>query len=189
MVEVATITPDGSGNYAAYKDTGIDVSQNRRYRLRSYRASDTSYSPYSEICNNRRIYDPGPFRVFYGLRGTSDDCPLIGTRDVCLANVDSGGTNVYVSLLTNALQGSVDAFTRVGFTRSASAPPGTLDKIPINVVWCDGGGCAGGGGLGLAPALIETPFDEVTRSRRSGGLDRQPPRGFSLPAVQILGAK
>lgn len=161
--EVATKTPDAAGNYDGYRETGVDVStQNRRYRVRSYRSSDNSYSPYSDICNNRRIYEPGNFRFFYGLRGTSDDCPLIDGKNACLADVSSGGVNIYLNRSNTALQGSVDAFTRVGFTRNA-AVHGTLDKIPINVVWCDGGGCAGGGGLGLSPLLLETSFDPITR--------------------------
>ena len=163
--QVATLSPDAAGNYPGYADTHADVStQNRRYRVRSYRSSDSSYSPYSDVCNNRRILEPGNFRVFYGVRSTSDDCPQIGGNDVCLADVSSGGTNVYATRVNNALQGSVDAFTRLGFTRSASTPPGSLDKVPINVVWCDGGGCAGGGGLGVAPALLETAFDLGTRA-------------------------
>src|SRR6185369_12471457 len=88
----------------------------------------------------------------------------ISGNDVCLADTNTGGTNTYVGLEANALQGSVDGFTRVGFTRSAATPPGGLDKIPINVVWCDSGGCAGGGGLGLSPLLLETPFNTTTRA-------------------------
>jgi Mg-chelatase subunit ChlD len=164
--QVATISPDSDGKYAAYRDTGADVStQNRRYRVRSFRSSDNSFSPYSEICNNRHIYDPGAFRLFYGLRGTSDDCPLIDGHQVCLADTNNGsGNNVFVVRENTALNGSVAAFGRAGFTRDASAPPGGLDKIPINVVWCDGGGCAGGSSLGLSPSLIETPFNLTTRA-------------------------
>lgn len=162
FAEVATIAPDAVGNYAAYRDTGADVSvQNRRYRVRSFRTGDSSFSPYSAICNNRRIFENTNFRIFYGLRSTSDDCPTVSGQQVCLTN--TGSPNVFVSQSADALQGSVDAFTRVGFTRNAGAPPGALDKIPINVVWCDGGGCAGGGGLGLSPLLLETPFNTTTR--------------------------
>jgi Mg-chelatase subunit ChlD len=162
--EIATLTPDGNGRYSPYRDTGADVStQNRRYRVRAFRSTDTSYSPYSAVCNNRHIYEPGDFRIFYGLRGTSDDCPQVDGHDACLADLSSGGNNVYVTRVDEALQGSVDAFTRLGFAKSAATPPGSLDKVPINVVWCDGGGCAGGGGLGVAPALLETAFDLNTR--------------------------
>jgi len=162
--QVATISPDSNGNYPGYFDTAIDVTQNRRYRVRSYRTNDDSYSPYSSVCNNRRIYDPGAFRVFYGLRGTTDDCPMIDGQQVCLADVNTGSVNTYVNVVNSALGGSVAAFNRVGFDRPADAPPGSLDKIPINVVWCDGGGCAGGGGLGLSPLLLEMPFDLVART-------------------------
>jgi Mg-chelatase subunit ChlD len=163
--EVVTINPNAEGNYPGYKDTGADVSsQNRRYRVRAFRSGDSSFSVYSDVCNNRRIFENTNFRVFYGLRGTSDDCPQIDGRDVCLADTSSGGTNTFVGLQGNALQGSVDGFGRVGFTRSAGAAPGSLDKIPINIVWCDGGGCAGGGGLGISPLLAETPFDLAART-------------------------
>lgn len=163
--EVATINPNAEGNYAAYRDTGADVSaQNRRYRVRAFRTGDASFSAYSDVCNNRRIFENTNFRVFYGLRGTSDDCPQIDSHDVCLADTNTGGTNTFVGLQGSALQGSVDGFGRVGFARSAGTPPGSLDKIPINIVWCDGGGCAGGGGLGISPQLAETPFDLAART-------------------------
>jgi hypothetical protein len=74
-----------------------------------------------------------------------------------------GSGNTYVDLQYTALQGSADSFFRLGFAHRADQPFGSLDKIPINVVWCDGGGCAGGGGLGLSPALMETAFNLNTR--------------------------
>ncbi|MFL5800725.1 MAG: hypothetical protein ACJ8CR_03190, partial [Roseiflexaceae bacterium] len=164
FAEVATIAPNGAGNYDAYRDMGADVStQNRRYRVRSYRSGDTSFSPYSDICNNRRIFETAKFRIFYGLRGTADDCPLIDGQQVCLTNDPPVGTNKFVQLQADALQGSGDAFARLGFARPATDPPGGLDRIPINVVWCDGGGCAGGSSLGLSPFLMETPFNTTTR--------------------------
>jgi Mg-chelatase subunit ChlD len=147
-----------AANSGEWRDTVADVStQNRRYRVRSFRSGDSASSPYSDICNNRRIYENGPFRIFYGLRGTSDDCPLIGTQEACTANLS------FVDLQGQSLQGSRAGFSRVGFLQDAGVPFGSLDKIPINVVWCDGGGCAGGGGLGLSPYLIEMPFDRTTR--------------------------
>ncbi len=152
--QVAVLAAD-SGQW---RDTGADVStQNRQYRVRSFRSGDSATSPYSDVCNNRRIYENGPFRIFYGLRGTSDACPLIGGNEACTDNVS------FVDLQGQSLQGARAGFSRVGFTRDAGVPFGSLDKIPINVVWCDGGGCAGGGGLGLSPALIEMPFDRATR--------------------------
>ncbi|MBN2146631.1 MAG: VWA domain-containing protein [Anaerolineales bacterium] len=160
--EYVTVNPDSNGNYS-YKNTGTSASDSIRYRVRAYRASDTSYSPYSEICDNRRIYDPGKFRIFYGLLGTSDDCPDIDGQEVCLTNVSTGGVNNFVSLEYGALEGSAAAFARLGYTRPADEPGGGLDKIPINVVWCDGGGCAGSYSLGLSPLLMETPFNLTTR--------------------------
>ncbi len=160
--QLASVSPDANGKYSGYADKGITVTQNRRYRVRSYRSSDNSYSPYSSVCNNRRIYESSNFRIFYGILGTSDDCPLIDGNQVCLANVSSGGTNVYVTRTGNAFQGSVDAFSRLGFTEDATKL-GSLDRFPVNVVWCDGGGCSGGGGIGAAPSLLETAFDVSTR--------------------------
>jgi hypothetical protein len=118
------------------------------------------------VCNNRRIYDPQNFRIFYGLEGTTDDCPDVDGNDVCLANTagaPGGSGNTFVDLQQTALQGSADSFFRLGFTRRADEASGSLDKIPVNVVWCDGGGCAGGGGLGLSPKLMETDFNISTR--------------------------
>jgi hypothetical protein len=162
--QVATMSPDGDGKYDAYRDEGADVSQpNRRYRIRAYRSSDDSFSPYSAVCNNRRIAETDDFRIFYGIEG-SDDCPAIDGNDVCLTDDEVSGENKYITLQKEALQGSVEAFERLGFTNTAGNPPDDLDKVPINVVWCDSGGCAGGGGLGLSPLLLEKPFDLVART-------------------------
>jgi Mg-chelatase subunit ChlD len=161
--EVATMSPDGDGKYGPHEETGVDTSQpNHFYRVRAYRSADDSYSPFSNVCNNRRITTTDHYRFFYGLRGI-DECPTVDGNDVCLADDNSSGENIYVDLQETALEGSLDAFTRLGFTIDAGTPPGSLDKIPINVVWCDGGGCAGGGGLGLSPWLMEMPFDLNTR--------------------------
>ncbi|MGD8751304.1 MAG: VWA domain-containing protein [Anaerolineales bacterium] len=161
--DVATVTPKPNGKYDHYEETGVDTSSpNRFYRLRSYRSSDDSFSDYSEVCNNPRITTSDNYRYFYGLEGI-DECPPIDGNDACLADDNEDGKNIYLDLQETALEGSLDAFTRLGYTRDASAPPSGLDKIPINVVWCDGGGCAGGGGLGLSPLLMETDFDLDTR--------------------------
>ena len=152
--EVASL----AANVGEWRDLGADVSaQNRHYRVRSYRSGDNTFSPYSETCNNRHIYENGPFRIFYGLRGGADECPLVSGQNACTGNVS------FVNLQGDSLQGARSAFQRVGFALDAGVPSGSLDKIPINVVWCDGGGCAGGGGLGLSPFLIEKPFDRGTR--------------------------
>jgi Mg-chelatase subunit ChlD len=161
---IATVAPDAEGNYGGYLNIGVDVGdQGHRYRVRAYQGA--SFGQYSDVCNNRRIWDPQNFRIFYGLRGGTDDCPQVNGKDVCLAN-DSGSSsgNKYVDLQYTALQGSADAFFRLGFVHRADEPFGSLDKIPINVVWCDSGGCAGGGGLGLSPVLMETPFNLTTRA-------------------------
>lgn len=160
--EIQTRNPDADGKYERFKVTGTDTTHNLRYRIRAYQG--TNYSVYSDVCDNRRIYDPQNFRIFYGLRSTSDDCPLIGGNQVCLGDVaggPGGSGNTYVDLQNTALQGSADSFSRLGFAHRADQ--GSLDKVPINVVWCDGGGCAGGGGLGLSPALMETAFNLSTR--------------------------
>lgn len=148
-----------AANATEWRDTGISNpgTVERRYRVRSYRNGDNTNSPYSAICSNRRINEYGPFRIFYGLEGASDDCPQIDGQDVCTASTS------FVDLQGQSMQGSRSGFQRVGFLQDAGVPFGGLDKIPINVIWCDGGGCAGGGGLGLSPALIETPFNLMTR--------------------------
>lgn len=153
--QVATLP----ANSTEWRDTGISNAGTveRRYRVRSFRSGDSFNSPYSAICSNRRIYENGPFRIFYGLRATADDCPQIDGNEVCTGSAD------FVDLQGQSLQGARSGFQRVGFGLDAGVPFGSLDKIPINVVWCDGGGCAGGGGLGLSPALIETAFDRNTR--------------------------
>ena len=161
FTEIATISPNDGGGYDAYFDTSIDVNKRYRYQVRG-RHADNSYTGYSPICSNRRIFDTSNvanngFRIFYGLEGTTDDCPPIGGNDVCLANTNP------LTVQQNALEGSADAFGRVGFDRDAAAPNSGLEKIPVNVVWCDGGGCAGGDSLGLSPALLETAFDLGTR--------------------------
>ena len=132
--------------------------------MRAFRAADSSFSPYSDVCNNRRIFETAHFRIFYGLRGGTDECPAVDGQEVCLTDKNDGPTNTFVKRTSDALEGSLVAFDRVGFRAgSAGTPPAGLDRIPINVVWCDGGGCAGGGGLGLSPFLMEQAFDLTTR--------------------------
>jgi Mg-chelatase subunit ChlD len=163
--EVATLTVNAEGRYELYKDTDVSGDlHDRRYRLRSYRSSDDSYSPYSDVCNGRRIYETDNFRIFYGIKGI-DDCPLKDGREVCLTDdTNTNGENIYILRVAEALQGSVDAFARLGFTRSAGEHH-SLDKIPINVTWCDSGGCASGSDrLGLSPFLVEKSFDLNTRA-------------------------
>ncbi len=159
--EIATVSPNMGGGYDAYSDLSIDVTKNYQYRVRGAHA-DATFTGYSPICSNRRIFETSAaanngFRIFYGLEGTADSCPAIDGNDVCLANINP------LTVQQNALEGAADAFNRVGFALDAAAPNGGLDKIPVNVVWCDGGGCAGGSSLGLSPFLLETPFDLVTR--------------------------
>jgi hypothetical protein len=160
---IGTVYPDGNGNYSTYMDYGLDVStQTYRYRVRAFLGA--TYSPYSDICNNRHIWDPGNFRVFYGLLGGADDCPLIDGKNSCLAD-DYGGSsgNKYVDLENSVLQDAADAFFRLGFAHRADVPMLGLDKIPINDTWCDGGGCAGTGWVNFSPYLLEKPFDLFTR--------------------------
>jgi Mg-chelatase subunit ChlD len=157
FTEIATVAANGT----SYSDTGIDVNKNYRYRVRGAHG-DATFTSYGPICNNRRIFETSNvanngFRIFYGLEGTSDDCPAIDGNDVCLANTNP------LAVQQTALEGATDAFQRVGFDRDAAVPSGGLDKIPVNVIWCDGGGCAGGNSLGLSPFLLETPFDLTTR--------------------------
>ena len=157
------VEPNDDGNYGAYKDLGIDTSKNYRYKVRAY-YSEGNYSPYSEVCENRRIYEPDNFRIFYGVLG-EDDCPKIDGKEACLTDKTNGnGTNTYVALTNYSLTSSADAFTRLGFTRPADEPIDGLDKIPINVMWCDSGGCAGGGGLGISPEVLETPYNGVSHT-------------------------
>ncbi|PKG99004.1 VWA domain-containing protein [Paraglaciecola sp. MB-3u-78] len=158
-----TVTTVASDDDKRYFDTGIDTEKNHRYRVTAFNDVDDT-SATSAICNNRKIYTTEHFRIFYGLRGTSDDCPQIDGNDVCLDNINDGSTNRYVKLAGDAMEDSLEAFPRVGFgTSKGTEAPGDLDRIPVNVVWCDGGGCAGGGGLGLSPLLLETAFDFTSR--------------------------
>jgi hypothetical protein len=161
---IQTVYPDANGDYSGYKDYGIDEStQTYRYRVVAFLGA--TYGPYSDICNNRHIWDPGNFRIFYGLRGGTDDCPLIDGKEVCLAD-DYGGSsgNEYVDLEYANLQGAADAFFRLGFAHRADLPINGLDKIPINDTWCDGGGCAGFGWVNFSPFTLEEPFDLFYRS-------------------------
>ena len=168
FTEIATVTPNGAGAYDAYRDTGVDVNKRYQYRVRAAHG-DGSFTGYSPVCSKRRIFETSNvanngFRIFYGLDGTSDDCPAINGNRVCLTNTPATGTNAFVAIQQTALEGSADSFTRLGFDRDAAVPSGGLDKIPVNVVWCDGGGCAGGDSLGLSPFLMETAFNLTTRA-------------------------
>lgn len=165
---LADVSPKADGTYDAYRDNPIDRSKNNRYQVRVLHGDNSVGTP-GAICNDRQSFDTSPstanagYRIFFGLQGI-DDCPQIDGNRVCLANTPPTGTNAFVALQQTALQGSASAFTRVGFDRDATVPAAGLDKIPVNVVWCDGGGCAGGSSLGLSPQLLETTFDLGTRA-------------------------
>jgi len=157
------ITTVSAGDPNRYSDTNIDTDLNHRYRVTAFNGADDTTAA-SAICNNRRVFETSNFRIFYGLRGTTDDCPQIDGQDVCLANINDGSDNRYVKLAGTAMEDSLDSFERVGFASGkGSNPPPSLDKIPVNVIWCDGGGCAGGSSLGLSPLLLETAFNLTTR--------------------------
>lgn len=135
----------------------------RRYRVRAYRRSDDKFSDYSKVCNGRRNYETENVRLFYGIKGT-DDCPgrAGGSRRACLSDVtNSAGNNLYAQRAAEIVQGSINALERIGYGRSAGQHP-SLDKIPINAQWCDGGGCASGNsrGMGLAPEHLETTMSK-----------------------------
>lgn len=110
----STIATIPASDSKFYSDTGIDTAKNNRYRVQAFDAADSSTAN-SAICNNRRIYETANFRIFYGLRGTTDDCPLVDGNEVCLANINSGADNTFVKRAGEAMEGSLDAFTRVGF--------------------------------------------------------------------------
>ncbi len=168
FAEIATVSPIAGGAYDAYYDTGVDVNKSYRYRVRGHHPGDT-FTDFGPICSKRRIFETSAvpnngFRIFYGLDATADDCPPVDGNRVCLTNTPPTGTNAFVALQQTALEGSADAFGRVGFDRDAAAPNSGLDKIPVNVVWCDGGGCAGGDSLGLSPFLMETAYNLTTKA-------------------------
>jgi Mg-chelatase subunit ChlD len=161
--QVAVVDPNENGKYAAFRDEGVDVSnQERRYRVRAYRSADDSFSAYSEVCNNRRIYEEGSYRIFYGVEGV-DDCPDVDFKDTCLDDQNDAGVNIFLKLADEAATGSAAAFERLGFSVPATTPRGARDMVPFNIGWCDGGGCASSTRVRISPALLETAFDLDTR--------------------------
>lgn len=156
-----------------YTEKNVDDPPNRRYRVRAYRASDDTYSLPSQVCNGRRVYETAHFRFFYGLRGI-DDCanpPGVTTpaggpavkEEMCLGNdVDENGVNIHLRRAGEALEGSAVAFARLGFERLVTDHD-TLDRIPIYVIWSDGGGRRRGDHIHLAPFTLERRFDPDTR--------------------------
>lgn len=155
-----------------YTELNVDNPPNQRYRVSAYRADDGVYSLPSQICNGRRVYETAHFRFFYGLRGI-DDCanpPGIITpagdpavkEEMCLGNdVDENGVNIHLKRAGEALEGAAVAFARLGFDRYVTDH--NLDRIPVYVIWTDGGGRRRGDRLHLAPFTLEMPFDSDTR--------------------------
>jgi Mg-chelatase subunit ChlD len=168
FTEVATVSPDSNGNYGPYRDTSVDVTQDLRYQVRSYRSSDDTFSPYTdEVCSNPRIAETANYRIFYHVDGTGDACPTPHGKPDCLANDSANGENIYITRLKQALEGSAAGMTRIGFDESPTDQIGGLDKVPIHIG--NGGGATAylsGGGIWMRVAtedVLERSFDLETR--------------------------
>lgn len=152
-------------NSTEYEDSSVDSAKTYRYRVRAYRSSDTSFSGYSQIVAGPEKLSGTNFRVFYN---TTDCPPYAGGQVNCVPNTTTGGgNNEYASRMLNISEGCREEYANFGFLPGWN--PVAPDKFPFNLKWCDGGGCAGGWGFGLAPQYLGT-YDPNTNTGDPGSL-------------------
>ena len=151
--QVATLP----ANSTKYQETGLSPSTVYRYRVRAYRAGDNTFGPYSDVCRKPSAYDTTNFRVYY----RTQDCPAYNGRQMCVPNTTNpNGDNETAARIGSILEGSRKAFMDVGFDDLAFY--NNAKRLPADLRWCDGGGCAGTsgfgngrkGGIGLAPQYM-----------------------------------
>lgn len=137
-------------NSTDYVDNSVDSTKTYRYRVRAYRSSDTLFSGFSQVVAGPASLSGTNFRVFYN----TTDCPAYSGGQVnCVPNNNTGGgQNEYASRMLAISEGCREEYSNFGFLPGYN--PVAPDLFPFNLKWCDGGGCAGGDGFGLAPQYL-----------------------------------
>lgn len=161
--EIASVVADTK----EYVDPGLAANKVYRYRVRAHRDTDNTFGPYSDACRRPQTFDSTNFRVYYRPYPVAD-CPPINGRQVCTpAATNASGQNEMAARVSGLLEDSRGSYIELGFNDVAYY--GNGKPLPVNIIWCDGGGCAGAdtfgdgrkGGIGLAPELLGA-YDPVT---------------------------
>ncbi|MEM7031557.1 MAG: choice-of-anchor X domain-containing protein, partial [Chloroflexota bacterium] len=159
--EIATIAADE----ISYLDTGLDENETYRYRVRA--AENDDFGPYSDVCRKPSFVDSdeGNFRIFY----RTTDCPDVLDEDdnvktVCVpATTDSDGENEVAARMVAYLEANRDELLNLGF----NDPLANVNPMPIDLIPCDGVGCARGGTTGyitLSPSSMIADYDPMDQS-------------------------
>lgn len=150
-----------------YIDTGLNTSSTYRYRVAPLDGS--TVGPYSSICRKSMHFDSinDEFRMFYRPYSVADAPPVSGRQMLVPMTTNAAGDNEYAARISGILEDSREGLLDVGFDDVAFFDNGRL--LPVDLLWCDGGGCAGTdsfgngrkGGIGLAPQFMG-PYDPLT---------------------------
>lgn len=161
--QIADIAADSQ----RHDDTGLSNDTVYRYRVRAYRGGDDSFGPYSDVCRPPQALDTANFRIYHRPYPIAD-CPDRDGRPMCVPTTTNGeGDNEMAARIGGLMEDSRTALIDLGFNDLAfydNSPP-----LPVDLTWCDGGGCAGTtgfgngrvGGIGLAPEYMGN-YDPVT---------------------------
>ena len=153
-----------AANSTFYDDSGLDTTKVYRYRVLA--VDGTTDGPLSAQCRHVSVFTTaaGNMRVYHRPYAVAD-CPPRDGRPSCVpATTTPGGANEYASRIGGILEGSRTALSSIGFEDFAYFANGK--PFPTDLIWCDGGGCAGTNGwgngrkgsIGLAPEYMG-PFD------------------------------
>jgi len=146
--EIGTIGPQQG--YPRHRITGANPTDRYLYRIRAYRASDNTFSNYSNTYAAPLWVERPNVRVFFN----TTDCPsAIPGRVNCVPNTTNpAGENEMAARAADVIEGAHTEYRAFNF-RDPSIPAGA-DREPVNLVWADGGGESGNDGVRLAPDFM-----------------------------------
>ncbi|HEX9711722.1 MAG TPA: VWA domain-containing protein, partial [Actinomycetota bacterium] len=157
---------DLAADATSYSETGLDTDTAYRYRARAM--DGTTAGTFSDVCRQPLVYDTpqGNVRVYYRPFPTAD-CPRRDGQVMCVpATTNSNGDNEYAARMGGLIEDTRSRLMNLNFRDFAVYNQGK--PVPVNLVWCDGGGCAGGflgqgnaKGIGLAPVYSD-PYIPAT---------------------------
>jgi len=149
----------------SFEDTDVGFDFRNQYRVRAYRSDDDTFGPYSNTCRSPKFLDTDGFRVYFRpyLGASETSCPDFNGRSMCVSTTTNmDGQNATAARIGGILEDSRDGLIDLGFKDLARYDGST--PLPVDLAWCDGGGCAGTrgfgdnrkGGIGLAPEFMGT---------------------------------
>ncbi|MCP4626230.1 MAG: VWA domain-containing protein, partial [bacterium] len=157
QIDVVTPPAGCAQGSCEYVDSNPGDITSYRYYVQADSGSEVS--PDSDICRKplNSLSPQGNFIVFYRL----EDCPPVEADQVCTQDL-----NVFL-FNKHAIQ-MLDVFERyrleyMGFGFNDPAVFNGGKPFPLDLFPCDGGGCAGGNGIAIAPGALEAPdYDPAT---------------------------